>query len=510
MCKKYICGKIERKMNITPGGLTMEQILPQLMNLCKKYCNMLDRAGIGSKDKSMSLWQICKIDFLEFLAYLAMDDGEICARELLFVKEQLGFQFTVDKLAMFRYERDLCGEEFVRRIPATMSCFANADLKHQDKLVGVHTAITKTLVDTYRQLGQEFLACNHEISEKELRHFTGYLMMLERYLSAKKVQDPAVVREMAGAGDISVENKVGDANSAERHGKEPKKKENILIEINSTEVKTTEDYLAELNSLTGLHAVKQEVNTLVNLIKVRKLREKMGLKPPSISLHLAFIGNPGTGKTTVARLLSGIYKSLGLLEKGHLVEVDRSGLVSGYVGHTALKVQEVVQKAMGGVLFIDEAYALTVGKGENDFGQEAVDTLIKAMEDHRDELVVIVAGYPERMEEFLDSNPGLRSRFNKSLHFEDYQPEELVEILEGMCSKAQYILSEEARSCAHQFFVERVEKKTENFANARDVRNYFEKAVANQAGRIVTLDADVVDETTVQTLLAEDVKGIVL
>ena len=186
----------------------MEQTLPQLMNLCKKYCNMLDRAGIGSKDKSMSLWQICKIDFLEFLAYLAMDDGEISAQELLFIKENLGFQFTADKLSMFRYERDLCNHDFARRIPVIVSCFANADLKrpdklfqdklHQDKISGTPTAITKILVDTYRQLGQEFLACNHNISEKELSHFTRYLMMLERYLSVKKVQDPVWVMQYEG------------------------------------------------------------------------------------------------------------------------------------------------------------------------------------------------------------------------------------------------------------------------------------------------------------------------
>lgn len=493
----------------------MEQTLPQLMNLCKKYCNMLDRADIGSKDKSMSLWQICKIDFLEFLAYLAMDDGEISAQELLFIKENLGFQFTADKLSMFRYERDLCSHDFVRRIPATVSCFANADLKHpdkllqnkphQDKISGMPTAITKILVDTYRQLGQEFLACNHNISEKELSHFTRYLMMLERYLSVKKVQDPVWVMQYEGE-----EKREKKTDSVNINNKEDKSGEDPSTENVNQEMKTTEEYLSELNTLTGLHAVKQEVNTLVNLIKIRKLREEMGLKPPTISLHLAFIGNPGTGKTTVARLMSGIYKSLGLLEKGHLVEVDRSGLVSGYVGHTALKVQEVVQKAMGGVLFIDEAYALTVGKGENDFGQEAVDTLIKAMEDHRDEMVVIVAGYPEKMERFLDSNPGLRSRFNKYLYFEDYQAEELVEILEGMCSKAQYRLSEEARACAEKFFAERVENKAENFANARDVRNYFEKAVGNQAGRIVAMDANVVDEATLQTLVAEDVRGIML
>ncbi len=488
----------------------MEQTLPQLMNLCKKYCNMLDRAGIGSKDKSMSLWQICKIDFLQFLAFLSGGDGNVCHRETLFIKENLGFFFTPDKLTMFKYERSLDSKEFRSRIPTAMTHFANADVNVSDKLPGVRTAITKTLVATYRRLGEEFIACNNNSSDREISDFTQYMALLEHYIEVKGIRDHD---GMQGSNDA-------ERGRAEK-GTEAGRSDNANADKNDIGVfdsdlgqtvkqsnadKTVEDYLAELNALTGLHAVKQEVNTLVNLIKVRALREKMGLKPPSVSLHLVFTGNPGTGKTTVARLLSGIYKSLGLLEKGHLVEVDRSGLVSGYVGHTALKVQDVVQKALGGVLFIDEAYALTAGKGEGDFGQEAVDTLLKAMEDHRDELAVIVAGYPERMNDFLGSNPGLRSRFNKFLYFEDYKAGELVEILESMCVKADYRLREDARDCAMDFFTKRVDAKPETFANARDVRNYFEKAVANQAGRIVTLES--VDETTLRTLTLEDVKTI--
>ena len=241
----------------------------------------------------------------------------------------------------------------------------------------------------------------------------------------------------------------------------------------------------ELNSLIGLDLVKREVDNLINLVTINKLRRDHGLKVEELSLHMVFSGNPGTGKTTVARIMSRIYHSLDILSKGHLVEVDRSGLVAGYVGQTALKTQEAVQKALGGVLFIDEAYALTT-RGPQDYGQEAVETLLKAMEDHRDDLIVIVAGYIELMEEFVESNPGLESRFNRFIHFPDYTVEEMMGIFRMRCDKAGYTLAPEAGDELKRILAEK-SKDSIGFGNARGVRNLFEKALSRQANRLAAM-----------------------
>ena len=249
-----------------------------------------------------------------------------------------------------------------------------------------------------------------------------------------------------------------------------------------------DELMAQLDELVGLEAVKKDVKSTMNLIKVRKLREENGLPVAPMSMHMVFMGNPGTGKTTVARLVGGLYAAIGALSKGQLIEVDRSGLVAGYVGQTAIKTQEVIQSALGGVLFIDEAYSLSAG-GENDFGREAIEILLKAMEDHRKDLVVIVAGYTGPMEDFLDSNPGLESRFNKYITFPDYTGEELNAIFHLQCRKNGYELNEEAEAFAVEFFNSLYEGRDENFGNGRDVRNRFEDMVVRQANRVAAMEA---------------------
>jgi SpoVK/Ycf46/Vps4 family AAA+-type ATPase len=244
------------------------------------------------------------------------------------------------------------------------------------------------------------------------------------------------------------------------------------------------DLLAQLDKLIGLTAVKHEVRRIVHLLEMQELGRKVGVPARQLSRHLVFTGNPGTGKTTVARLLAKIYTSIGLLPQGQLIETDRSGLVGQYIGETAQKTGAVIKSALGGVLFIDEAYLLSATDSGRDFGPEAIGTLLKVMEDNRDNLVVIVAGYPNEMEHFIASNPGLRSRFTRTINFPDYTPDELLQILEYEASQAGYTLTVSARNRAAAIFQLAYNNRGKDFDNGRRVRNMFEHAILNLADRL--------------------------
>ena len=476
--------------------------LKQELNDCYMYGEIISHQGFGP-ETGISMREMIKFDLLQFLAYLIdRSSSPTLYSEISFIHQYLGEYFTPNKLVNFKIERTY-DKSFAQNPPRSLTYFAKADLSGKSAYTTKGFSKSRFLYNVYMKLGQEFISSKREASAKELECFNTYTDMMEKYIRDLKLFEPGKGPIPAGKIDTGKSNSK-DGSKSNASDKLDGMKGNLNVKEFSEEELSYEDLMKELNTLVGLDEVKKDIKSLVNLLKVKKMREQRGMKQPSVTLHMVFSGNPGTGKTTVARLLAKIYKCIDVVPKGHLVEVDRSNLVEGYVGQTAIKTKEVVESALGGVLFIDEAYTLTAGKDGKDFGQEAVDTLLKLMEDNRDNLIVIVAGYTDLMKEFVESNPGLKSRFNKYIFFKDYTGDQLYDIFMSMCDKQEYAPNSAGKEYVKEYFEDRVKNKGDDFANAREVRNYLERAISRQASRIVELES--VSDKQLKTLTKSDLE----
>ena len=482
------------------------------LETCYGMCDLITAAQVSDAEKR-NLRSLLRLDLVNFCVYLAFEDSVMSQDEERFISASFDYPLNwanrADALAQLNKE-----EGFAKKIPTAVKYFILADAGRKVKNDPYRNLKTAYLIQTYDELGKAMtmLSGSRDVEKAA----AAYVKMLDKFIEGYGLFRNKNVRISGGRpGQSKLSGNI-------RISGAPQEKPDVKTEKPAAEAeapiqpqsqidldpKRVDEIMEELNSLVGLKTVKAEISRLVDLLRVQRMRQEVGLQNKGTSRHMVFYGNPGTGKTTVARLLADIYRELGLLPTGQLVEVDRSGLVGGYVGQTAIKTSEVIEQAVGGVLFIDEAYTLTAHKGQNDFGQEAVETILKAMEDYRDEMIVIVAGYTDLMKEFLETNPGLKSRFNYFIEFPDYTPDELVAILETMCKKNEYSLSKEAKEKAIRLFTERCDNKPDNFANAREVRNFMENAMLNHAGRVTKLNKKARTKKALSCLEAEDLGSL--
>lgn len=466
----------------------------------EEACEMLVSSGnwqrVGASDITLFLNMYTQA----LLLRLAQANGAASAGMLRFIAEipsrdVLGIGKATPEAALNIGHKN---RSFAEGTPLLLRCCVAMDDKD-----GTQSA--QQFVDGVSRLLYAAADVDGDLTGRELSFITGYAGSLRTFLMTR-----AAGRHASGMQEMTRREEADEPGAGEKpekaSGQAGKDAEKAPGKTKEKPEQTLEELMAELNALIGLDGVKREVNTLANLIRVRAMRKEHGMKVMDMSFHMVFTGNPGTGKTTVARLVAKIYKQLGFLSKGQLIETDRSGLVAGYVGQTAGKVTEVVNSALGGILFIDEAYALSRKGMENDFGREAIDTLVKLMEDHRDDLVVIVAGYTDEMHDFLTSNPGLISRFNKYIDFPDYSDDELMAILAMNAKRQGYALDEAAEGVVRAMLSAMTLSERLDFGNARGMRNTLEKLVQEQANRLAAAPGEITREM-LERITEEDARS---
>ena len=513
----------------------------RMFDLCMRRAQSIGRADYVRTDGRMDLAHTFRTDMLHFLIYLAYSDGTVSKEEIKYINLLFGTQFDEKMIRDYADRWGLRTESIRDHAPRSLNSFVRSNIGGETgEISDDYYDLVQLYVTTFNYIGNDLIACNQEVASSEIQALSSYIELItqeiERVRGDMEDYKPTIAfkpgskvkqeetpdysywsdtletrRTKISTSEHPVEDRtmarrdIGNHVNAEApenaqtadtidkehpfqmqtehpvaqalpDQKERKKEFNTEIDIQTL--------LRQLNDLTGMQSVKTEINNMINLLKICKIRQENGLQTPPVTNHMVFLGNPGTGKTTVARILAKIYHGLGVLSKGHLVEVDRSGLVAGYMGQTSEKVTEVIEEAKGGILFIDEAYALANGQ-QGDFGQEAIDILNKAMEDNREDLIVIAAGYHDEMQDFLDANPGLRSRFNRTIEFPNYDAEELLEIMSNRAKSLDYTLTDDAVQYVRDTFTKILACPPENFGNARSVRNYLDRVIHNQANRLI-------------------------